>query len=240
MTSKNPNFTRATEVLDAWSKTTSLIPAISGTFECHIFCAPLNPSAEIKARFVEACEKVGVKALCLGLDYEGQGVIDVLQSTKYYELNNSKTAVERLVQDGLALSTHFEIIRLKLEAMAWNPGVPITNEQSHALPEGNYFEYHLKLDAPVSLENDEQLKQLARQLTQELGVRVPFSCNNMGDKNQRFLNARTYGIGASESAAIVAQITEALLTKGFKVQKIIQEFIVFDTNKELDRGWLEF
>jgi hypothetical protein len=239
-TSKNSHFTHATQTLEAWSQTPSLCPAISGTFECHIFCAPLHPDPESKARFVDACQKVGIKALCLGLDYEGQGVINVLQSTKYYELDNAKAAVELLLQDGLALSEYFEVIRLKLEAMAWNPGVPVTNEQSKSLPESHYFEYHLKLDAPVSTENDQLLKQLARQLTQELGVRVPFSCNNMGEKNQRFLNARTYGMGASASAAVVAQITEALTHKGFTVQKVIQEFIVFDTNKELDRGWLEF
>src|SRR5688572_4719034 len=91
--SSNPHLTRAREALQRWEATPSLAPGISGLFECHIFCSPLNPSDEIKARFVSSCEGAEIKALCLGLDYEGQGVINVLQSTKYYDKEDSRTPV---------------------------------------------------------------------------------------------------------------------------------------------------
>jgi hypothetical protein len=236
----NPHLTLAREALQRWENSPSTAPGISGLFECHIFCSPLNPSDEIKARFVSSCEGAEIKALCLGLDYEGQGVINVLQSTKYYEQEDSQTPVALMLRDAEKLSTTFEVIRLKLEAMAWNPGVPVTDEEARALPEGHYFEFHLKLDAPVSPENDEILKRLAAELTKELGVKIPFSCNNMGNKNQRFLNVRTYHMGSASSEKLIAQVSESLSQKGFPVAKVIKEFIVFDTNKELDRGWLEF
>jgi len=71
-------------------------------------------------------------------------------------------------------------------------------------------------------------------------VKVPFSCNNMREKNQRFLNVRTYRLGYEDSAAVVQRVVDAALRQGFTVSKVIREFIVFDTNKGLDQGWLEF
>ena len=55
-----------------------------------------------------------------------------------------------------------------------------------------------------------------------------------------FLNARTYGLGYASSAAVVQRVLDAMTGQGFAASKVIREFIVFDTNKELDRGWLEF
>lgn len=237
---KNSHFARAEEALRLWEESPTSSPQVSGLFECHIFCSPLDPSDEIKERFVSSCQGADIKALCLGLDYQGKGVINVLQSTKYYECDDAKTPVSLMLRDAQKLAESFEVIRLKLEAMAWNPGVPVTDEDSRALPEGHYFEFHIKIDAPVSRENDEILKSLAAELTKELGVKIPFSCNNMGNKNQRFLNVRTYNMGSASSERLVNQVSDSLAKRGFLVGKIIKEFIVFDTNKELDRGWLEF
>jgi hypothetical protein len=237
---ENRHLTKARETLLRWGAFPETAPKVSGLFECHIFCAPLNPNEASKEHFVVSCEAAGIKALCLGLDYEGQGVINVLQSTKYYECSNTPEPVARMLQDAEMLSQSLEVIRLKLEAMAWNDGVPVTDADAKALPEGHYFEFHLKLDAPVSPENDERLKKLAAELTQELGIKIPFSCNNMGNKTQRFLNVRTYHMGSQSAENVVEKVAEALSLRGFRVAKVIKEFIVFDTNKELDRGWLEF
>src|SRR4051794_27590469 len=77
----NVHFARTREALRAWAEDPSRMPPVAGTFEAHVFCVPLDPSHEVKERFVTACDAVGIKALCLGLDYEGKGVVSVLQST---------------------------------------------------------------------------------------------------------------------------------------------------------------
>jgi len=236
----NQHFTRTQEALNAWAQDSSLVPGVTGLFEGHIFCTPLDPSHEEKERFVSVCEKLGIKPLCLGLDYAGKGVISVLQTTKYTDSTDVPDAVDRMLHDAEALSREFEVVRLKLEAMASNRGVPQTDSQAEQVPGDTYFEYHVKVEAPVTPENDERLKQLARELTHALNVKVPFSCNNMRDKTQRFLNPRTYRLGYESSAAIVQRVVDATLQQGFSVSKVIREFIVFDTNKDLDRGWLEF
>lgn len=235
----NLHFEKTRQALASWEREEAQKPKVSGLFECHIFCSPLHPSVEEQDRFVSACEAVGIKALCLGLDYQGKGVINVLQSTKYYE-GDAVGPTEKMLKDAEALSAHFEIVRLKLEAMSTNEGVPKTEEEAKQIPGDTYFEYHIKVDAPVSPENDERLKALGRDLTEKLGVKIPFSCNNLRGKNQRFLNLRTYGLGLPASSRQVEQVSEEITRRGFVVGKIIREFIVFDTNKDLDRGWLEF
>lgn len=237
----NPHFAQTRATLDAWASDRSAEPNVQNTFECHIFCLPLDPSDAEKERFVEACNAVGLKALCLGLDYVDKGVVNVLQSTKYYKCDDVHTSVGYMLRDAEALEEHFgNVARLKLEAVAANPGVPQSDEEAQAMPGDTYFEYHIKIRGEPSPENDATLKALAAELTDELGIKIPFSCNNMGTKNQRFLNARTYGLGYPESSAVVDRIVEAIEARGFEISKVIREFIVFDTNKELDRGWLEF
>ncbi len=238
----NEHFARAYATLERWDREPSTMPAIRDTFECHIFATPLDPDVATKQRFVAACEAADIKPLCLGLDYAGAGVVNVLQSTRYYRSDSPREPVAWMLRDAQALARVYsgEIIRLKLEAMAFNPGVPLTDASAAALPGDTYFEFHIKLGGrPVSAESDALLKQLARELTEELEIKVPFSCNNLGDKRQRFLNARTYGLGLPSARARVSRIIDAVTTRGFEVRKVIEEFIVFDTNKALDSGWLE-
>jgi hypothetical protein len=240
MPDTNRHFTQTRNALLAWRDNSRLAPGVSGLFEGHVFCTPLDPSHEEKERFVAVCEQIGIKPLCLGLDYVGKGVVSVLQTTRYHETADVPASVEFMLHEAEALQEHFEVVRLKLEAMAENRGVPQTDREAEQVPGDTYFEYHIKVDGPVSPENDERLKVLARDLTDELGVKVPFSCNNMRDKTQRYLNLRTYRIGYASSAAVVQRAVEAIARHGFTPAKVIREFIVYDTNKDLDRGWLEF
>src|SRR5947209_6875869 len=103
-------------------------------------------------------------------------------------------------------NVHFARTRETLRTWAEDPSLMQTGAEARRTQADVYFEYHLKVDAPVSQENDELLKRLARGLTRELDVKVPFSCNNMRDKNQRFLNARTYGLGYGSSSAVVQRV----------------------------------
>ena len=235
----NPHFAATRETLARWEADPSLEPKVEHTFECHIFCAPLGPDEADKERFADACEAVGLKGLCLGLDFEGKGVVDVLQSTKYYTCPDVRTPVAMMLEDARRLDAHFEVVRLKLEAVAADPGVPQTDAEAEAMPGDTYFEYHIKVRGEPSAENDAILKALGRELSEALGIKIPFSCNNLRGKNQRFLNARTYGLGYARSTEVVQRIVDAVEARGFEVSKVIREFVVFDTNKGLDSGWLE-
>eukprot|EP00696_Hemimastix_kukwesjijk_P018847 gnl/Hemi2/7907_TR2731_c0_g1_i1.p1 gnl/Hemi2/7907_TR2731_c0_g1~~gnl/Hemi2/7907_TR2731_c0_g1_i1.p1 ORF type:complete len:255 (-),score=56.43 gnl/Hemi2/7907_TR2731_c0_g1_i1:95-829(-) len=237
----NPHIAQAQSQLERWRATPSLAPAVTGTFECHIFCLPFNPDEATKLRFSSACAENGMKGLCLGLDYKDKGMVAVLQSSKYYSSTDPIETLKNMIDDSTKLAQHFEVVRIKIEAHAMNPGIPQTAEQSLVVPGDTYFEYHIKLvTGPVTPENDERLKVLSRELSPQLNIPTPFSCNDMITNGQRFINARTYRLGASESFALVSRIEEAIAAHGFQVEKVIREFIVYDTNKAVDKGWLEF
>lgn len=236
----NIHIHEASQQVLAWENNSALMPAISDTFECHIFVAPLNPSEELQVKFAQVCKENGMRALNVGLNFETIGMATVLQSTKYYKVANPKIAVECMIEDAKKLNEHFEVIRLKLESLATNEGVPQTDEESKLIPGDTYFEYHIKIkNAPMSEESDNVLKNLSYQLTDDLKIRVPFSCNNLKDY-QRFLNARTYHIGFENSFAKIEKVKAAIEDKGYEVERVISEFIVYDTNKKLDTGWLEY
>lgn len=236
----NTHISEASQQVLAWSKNPEMMPAISDTFECHIFVSPLNPSEELQTQFAQICKENGMRALNIGLNFEKAGIATVLQSTKYYKVPNAMIAVEKMIEDAKKINEHFEVIRLKLESLATNDGVPQTDEEADNIPGDTYFEYHIKIkDAPATEESDNVLKKLSYQLTEDLQIRVPFSCNNLKDY-QRFLNARTYNLGFQNSFDKVKKIQAAVEKQGYEIERIISEFIVYDTNKKLDTGWLEY
>lgn len=241
----NSHCEAARAALARWAEDPALEPPVSGRFEGHLFCLPLDPSDEEKQRFVEACEAIGARALCIGLDFEGKGIVRVLMTSKYYERDSVHEPVADMVADAEVLDRSLEVVRIKLEALATQPGIPLRSNDARAMQErtgfDHYFEFHVRLAGDPTPERDAELQALAGELTRELGVKIPFSCNDMGAKTQRFLNARTYGLGLEESQRdVIDRITAAVTDRGYAVQKVISEYGVFDTNKALDRGWLEF
>jgi len=226
--------------MNSWKKNPALMPAISDTFEAHLFVGPLNPSVALQQEFVRFCKTIGLRALNLGLNFETAGVNTVLQTTKYYKVPSPLQALEEMISDAEKLSEKFEVVRIKLESLASNEGIPQTDQEAQAVPGDTYFEYHLKLkDMEINEANDEKLKQLSSQLSQALNIKVPFSCNNL-PHYQRFLNARTYKLGFKNSYALVDKVANAIHDNGFFIDRIVSEFIAYDTNKALDKGWLEF
>lgn len=236
----NTHIEKAKSTISTWENNIQLMPNISDTFEAHLFVGPINPPVELQQEFVRFCRSLGLRALNLGLNFEGAGVNTVLQTTKYYKVLSPLQALEQMVMDAEKLSEKFDVVRIKLESLAINDGIPQSNEEAHAIPGDTYFEYHIKLkDMEISETNDNKLKALSAKLTEELNIKVPFSCNNLPDY-QRFLNARTYQLGFKNSYALVDKIANAIQENGFTIDRIVSEFITYDTNKALDQGWLEF
>jgi hypothetical protein len=236
----NVHIEKARLTIAAWKQNPALMPRLSDTFESHIFVGPINPSKEVQKQFTTIARSLGLRALNLALNFEDAGLNTVLQTTKYYKVESPLQALERMTEDAEKLAEHFEVLRIKLESLAINEGIPQTDEEALKIPGDTYFEYHLKLkDVELTEENDQALKTLSARLTKELNIRVPFSCNNL-PHFQRFLNARTYKLGFKNSYALIEKIADAIKQQGFAVDRIVSEFIPYDTNKLLDKGWLEF
>ena len=223
-------------------------PLVEGTFELHVFLGPLDPPADTADRFIEVCRAQSrpdhrIKSLLLNLDYENVGFVCVMQTSRYCQ-GDLEDAIKECAHDAEVLrQAGFEVLREKVESVLVNAGVPQSSTEARALPDSFYFEFHVLVkrrdDDALDQADFATLRAIAADLSPKLGTPIPLSYNAL-KPGQRFLNARTYGLGIEESNAKVAVIEDAInATATLRVSKVIREFICSDDNTALDQGWLE-
>jgi hypothetical protein len=217
---------------------------VTGTFELHVFVAPLDPPPEVVARFQAACQGAAVptKALHLKLDYVNRGFVSVLQTSRYVQ-GDLAHAIESIHVDAAMIrAAGLEVIREKVEALGTNAGVPLNDDDARHEPEGRYFEFHILIDGrehALSEEDMLSLRSVSRDFSERLRAPVPLSYNIM-KPSQRFLNMRGHGVGLDRASAPVHELERRIAGGGsLKVTKLISEYICFDTNPAVDDGWTE-
>lgn len=217
---------------------------VEGTFELHVFVAPLDPPPEVIEAFTAACRSASVptKALHLRLDYVHRGFVGVLQSSRYVT-GDVEHAIRSIHEDAEMLrAAGLEVIREKVEALAANEGVPKCATDAERSPRDRYFEFHLLIDGDdhaLSEDDMVSLRGLSREFSERLRAPVPLSYNTM-KPSQRFLNMRARGVGLDAATAPVRELERAIAERGgLKVTKLISEYICFDTNRDVDNGWTE-
>lgn len=214
---------------------------VTGSFEIHVFVAPLDPPLEIARAFTAACGD-HMKALLLRLDYVDRGFVGVLQSSRYVK-GDVATARAAAAEDAAILrAAGFEVIREKVEAVATCDGVPQDMGDAARSPPERYFEFHVLVDRPSGALDSEDvvsLRGIAGEFARRLGTPVPLSYNALKPA-QRFLNLRARGVGLAEAMGPVRGLQEAIAQlDGLVVKKVIAEYICFDSNRSVDNGWLE-
>jgi hypothetical protein len=130
------------------------------------------------------------------------------------------TALKRAAELALALQRQgMKLLRLKIE------GKPEAN--SDAL----YFEAHFKVELDDGKESE--LQPLAR----ELGVHLSRSAfARSAGKQQRFLTARQCTLAGA--LASFERVESTLISRGWRVLSVDREAVLYDSNLELDEGWL--
>jgi hypothetical protein len=217
---------------------------VQGSFEIHVFVAPLHPQPEHVQAFRAACARAPapMKALLLHLDYEGQGYVGVLQSSRYVQGDVALATQAAHADADFLRQAGLTVIREKVEAVASDDGVPRTTAEAQRSPTGRYFEFHLLIDGktqPLSEADMRTLRTIAGDVSARLMTRVPLSYNALKPA-QRFLNLRTHGVGLDSAMESVQALTRELARGGeLEVKKVIAEYICFDSNRAVDNGWLE-
>ncbi len=127
------------------------------------------------------------------------------------------------------------VVRVKAEADLSNHDVPRHDEDVPGHAATQYFEHHVKLlrncDAPcdrllqVCGEHNSHLSRNARR---ELAR----------GKEERFVTLRHYRLGSVSSLRELAVFLHSLKKLGEQVIEVESEYCVFDSNLDLDRGWL--
>lgn len=160
-------------------------------------------------------------------------------------------------------SLGFTCVRQKIEMLVGNvPGLPQTALQMSNFP-SLYFEVHIKVESTVDEENlkpigDEEMQtllHLSTQISKELDIAVPLSCNvappnvdpcALSEKmlrkttRQRYLNARFNDFGVQDIEVILKDIKEKITqSQTVRFVKAIFELVLADSNRGMDHGWID-
>jgi hypothetical protein len=129
----------------------------------------------------------------------------------------------------------FAVVRVKLEAVATNPGVPVSDAEAAALPEC-YFEFHAKLRLPGGTD----LEPL-RALCVRHGAHLSRNERKREDGGtaERFVTLRVYRAGRDRAAAAWEALLTDLTAGAFPIIAQQREFTVHDGKADLDAGWLD-
>jgi hypothetical protein len=207
-------------------------PAFTGAFETHITVAPLDAGG--LARFEQTCADLAVKCVRIEL---ARGQTRSQPMTGSHDHGTAQDALRRAVTlaDQLA-ERGFRVTRIKIEALPTNADVPITDDDARALSPTNYFEHHVKLLLPA----DANLAPLAV-LCEPHGAHLSANAFKRRDDGQceRFVTVRGHGIGRTTAEARVAVLLGELRAAGYAILKVVAEYCFFDSNEQVDAGWLQ-
>jgi hypothetical protein len=201
-----------------------------GTFEAHLTVQA--DGHERREAFRRLCAELGVKCVLIEL---ARGVSRSQPMTASYHRGNLPDVMKeiealhtRLWQGG------FPVVRVKLEAVASNPGVPVTDDEAAAGPEG-YFEFHAKLRLPGGTD----LEPL-RVVCDRHGAHLSRNERKRDEDGtaERFVTLRVYKAGRERAAAVYENLLRDLTASSFEVVSQQREFTVYDGRADLDAGWL--
>lgn len=200
------------------------LSAICGVFEIHISVDP-DQIAQLRLFTMKHKMKPILAVAQQGKNPNQLMISKWTTGTVIDAAQRAKEIADELTMDGL------RVVRVKVEAMASNKGVP-QEPNGDALP-SHYFEFHIKI--PVA---DDRAWDALEGLAAERGCGVSF--NAFKDSvaalfTMRVAASRGYRAAEAMKDALLADIARAGFAAGGEVQR---EFSVLDTDPHYDAGWL--
>ncbi|MDJ1174202.1 hypothetical protein [Roseofilum capinflatum] len=129
----------------------------------------------------------------------------------------------------------FSVVRIKMEVAADHPGVPQGTADELDYTGDRYFEHHIKVLLPplaaLSLLR-ERVKPHAAHLSRNALKR------RSDHYQERFVTQRCWGVGRREAQEHLEQLLAAIADLNTPILEIEREFVVYDSNFELDRDWI--
>lgn len=203
-----------------------------GTFEAHI---TVDAGPERREAFASLCAAMGVK--CVLIELAAGSTPSQPMTASYHRgdlasvLGEIEGLHERLCRGG------FPVVRVKLEAVANNAGVPITDEDAKSFS-GAYFEFHAKLRLTASDLDLERLRELCLVHDAHLS-RNDRKRDARGVTRDRFVTIRMHECGRTRATAAFERLLDSLKAAGYTVVGVKREFTIYDSRSSLDAGWLE-
>jgi inosine/xanthosine triphosphate pyrophosphatase family protein len=126
--------------------------SFEGVYETHITVANVDtttddgkdaehPSSDLCNKFKSICQELGLRPLIITEHSRTE-----MQTAKYQCFKTREDAERSMRKTGEILAQRgFIIVRQRLEAMAYNKDVPVSNFEASQRPEQHYFEFHARI-----------------------------------------------------------------------------------------------
>ncbi|MEV4500351.1 hypothetical protein AB0J84_32260, partial [Micromonospora arborensis] len=204
---------------------------VSGDFEIHI-TADGSQAEKLQA----FASDHGVKFVHILLDRGASVSQPMLTLTGRGTLTEQQDAVRRWRRELREAGIY--PCRAKIEAAPWCTGVPQSDEQAAAEPDGRYYEHHVKLLLPSTAVADQDA---LTDLVAPHGARLSRNARRefADGAQERFVNQRCHGVGLATARQQLDELVETLRTAGHQPTTVEQEYVVLDSNHDHDRGWLD-
>lgn len=129
----------------------------------------------------------------------------------------------------------FPVVRIKLEAAPGNRDIPQSDLEAAAHHADRYFEHHVKLLlAPTA--NISELREVVSQHWAHLSQNVLHVRSDLWQ--ERFVTQRCMRVGRSNARKQLQVLLDSIDSLGYNPIDIEAEFVVYDSNLALDRGWM--
>jgi hypothetical protein len=204
--------------------------ACRGSFEAHLTVDAAD--LERRATFEALCGELGVKCVLIEL---AAGVHRSQPMTASYHRGELGAVLGEIEALHASLwQAGFPVVRVKIEAAAMNPGVPITDEEAAAID--GYFEFHAKVRLP-----DAGDITALRALCESRSAHLSRNDRKRDERGvaERFITQRVYGVGRARAANEFDALLRDLAQAGHAVVSMKREYTIYDGKLELDAGWLD-
>eukprot|EP01130_Rhizamoeba_saxonica_P003797 TRINITY_DN1574_c0_g1_i4.p1 TRINITY_DN1574_c0_g1~~TRINITY_DN1574_c0_g1_i4.p1 ORF type:complete len:242 (+),score=47.92 TRINITY_DN1574_c0_g1_i4:482-1207(+) len=211
-----------------------------GMFEIHVTvqldeqCNQYQKKQRIED-FQEVCINNNLKCIMIELS-NGEYPSQLMTSSYHHGIMGNVHIIAFEIAQLLA-QHNFRITRTKIEAMFSNKDVPIDDEDSLKRSPENYFEFHYKTKLPI----DSDLSDLVELCDHHDGhlSRNALKVDEIEGYQTRFVTQRMYYTGKETARARFEKCKKGIESAGFEVLSNMREYSVYDSNVNLDLGWIE-
>lgn len=204
----------------------------TGEFETHITVS-LNNLDEVN-RLQQWSGHHGLKFLHIVLDRGVTASQPMLKRHGWGHFTNELAIATTLCQS--LKCEGFSAVRIKMEIAPWNDSVPKSTPEARNHPPDQYFEHHIKLLLEPFTEIA-SLMELAEQHSAHLSHNVLQARED--NCHERFVTQRCVAIGHQEAQQQLQRLLDAIAILDFTVIAVEEEFVVYDSNLDLDKGWIQ-
>lgn len=146
------------------------------------------------------------------------------------ELRTASDSCQSLNAEG------FSVKRIKIEAAACNQGVPQSNAEAQHHSSDRYFEHHIKLLLEPSA-NIFTMTEIAERHSANLSRNVLRIRSDA--RYEQFVTQRCLAVGRIEARQQLQALLDEIAPLGYPIIELEEEFVVYDSNLEIDAGWIQ-